>query len=67
MTIVDETIAAQPRVGRQLLSMIRGLGTITDGFAGEWDQRSFDPAYCSEPLEHFEPIVLRVFARAKSI
>jgi predicted HD phosphohydrolase len=36
-------------------------------FADEWDQRSFDPAYCSEPLEHFEPIVLRVFARAKSL
>jgi predicted HD phosphohydrolase len=166
MTIVDETIAAQPRVAQQLLAMIQGLGAITDGFSidqmqhalqtatraerdgadeevivasllhdvgklisvpnhpkiaaeilrpyvrhdvycmvahhqdfqgrwyyehlgmdpnlreryvGEpwfelaeqfadvWDQKAFDPAYESEPLEHFEPMVTRVFARAKSI
>ena len=166
MTIVDETVAAQPRVGRHLLEMIRGLGSITDGFsvdqmvhalqtatraeragadeevivasllhdvgklisvanhpriaaeilrpyvrpdvyamvafhqdfqgryyyehlgmdpnlrgqhvgcewyelaerfADEWDQKSFDPSYPYEPLEHFEPMVLRVFARVKSL
>jgi predicted HD phosphohydrolase len=166
MTIVDETVAAQPRVGRQLLSMIQGLEAITDGFsvdqmehalqtatraeaagadeevvvasllhdvgklisvanhpriaaeilrpyvrhevycmvahhqdfqgryyyehlgldptlreqhrhepwyalaetfADEWDQKSFDPQFPSRSLEHFEPMVLRVFARAKSI
>jgi predicted HD phosphohydrolase len=166
MTIVDETIAAQPRVGQQLLSMIRGLSTITDGFsvdqmehalqtasrahrdgadeevvvasllhdvgklisvanhpkiaaeilkpyvrydvycmvayhqdfqgryyyeylgmnpnlrekhvgepwyelalqfADDWDQKAFDPDYQSEPLEFFEPMVLRVFAQAKSL
>jgi predicted HD phosphohydrolase len=166
MTIVDETISVQPRVAKQLLAMIQGLGGISDGFSinqmehalqtatraerdgadeevivasllhdvgklisvpnhpkiaaeilrpyvrhdvycmvahhqdfqgrwyyehlgmdpnlrerhvGEpwfelaeqfadvWDQKAFDPAYESEPLEHFEPMVTRVFARAKSI
>ena len=164
--IVDETIAAQPRVAQQLLAMVRGLADITDGFsvdqmahalqtatraerdgadeevvvasllhdvgklisvanhpgiaaeilrpyvrhevycmvkyhqnfqgrwyyehlgmdpnlrerhvtepwyplaerfADVWDQKAFDPDYQSEPLEHFEPLVTRVFARAKSI
>jgi predicted HD phosphohydrolase len=27
----------------------------------EWDQRSFDPGYATEALEHFEPVVRRVF------
>lgn len=166
MTIVDETISAQPRVAQQLLSMIQGLDGITDGFsinqmqhalqtatraerdgadeevivasllhdvgklisvanhpkiaaeilrpyvrfdvycmvahhqdfqgrwyyehlgmdpnlrerhvgepwfhlaeqfADEWDQKAFDPEYQSETLEHFEPMVIRVFAHAKSI
>ena len=31
-------------------------------FADEWDQLSFDPAYDTEPLEHFEPLVNEVFA-----
>jgi predicted HD phosphohydrolase len=164
--IVDETIAAQPRVGQQLLAMVKGLSDITDGFSvnqrehalqtatraerdgadeevivasllhdvgklisvpnhpriaaeilrpyvrhevycmvafhqdfqgryyyeylgmdpnlraqhvGEpwyalaerfadvWDQKAFDPGYPSETLEHFEPMVLRVFAQAKSL
>jgi predicted HD phosphohydrolase len=166
MVIVDETVAAQPRVAAQLLGMVRGLGAITDGFSldqmehalqtatraerdgadeevivasllhdvgklisvpnhpriaaeilrpyvrhdvycmvahhqdfqgrwyyehlgmdtnlrdrhvGEpwyelaerfadvWDQKAFDPDYRSETLEHFEPMVARLFARAKSI
>jgi len=166
MTIVDETISAQPRVARQLLEMIKGLSAITDGFsvdqmqhalqtatraerdgadeevivasllhdvgklisvpnhpkiaaeilrayvrpevyamvahhqdfqgryyyehlgmdpnlrdahreqpwyqlaerfADEYDQKAFDPEYDSETLEHFEPMVTRVFARAKSL
>jgi len=33
MTIAEETIAAQPRVGQQLLSMVKGLSAITDGFS----------------------------------
>jgi predicted HD phosphohydrolase len=31
-------------------------------FADEWDQLSFDPAYPSEPLDHFEPAIRGVFA-----
>ncbi len=166
MTIAERTIAAQPRVGQQLLAMVQGLSAITDGFsvdqmqhalqtatraerdgadeevivasllhdvgklisvpnhpkiaaeilkpyvrhevycmvayhqdfqgryyyeylgmdptlrdqhAGEswyplaerfadaWDQKAFDPEYQSESLEHFEPMVHRVFAQAKSL
>ena len=33
MTIAEKTIAAQPRVAEQLLSMIKGLSAITDGFS----------------------------------
>lgn len=32
-------------------------------FCERWDGPSFDPAYNWLPLEHFEPMVLRVFAR----
>lgn len=32
-------------------------------FCERWDQSSFDPAYPTEPLEHFEPLVRSVFAR----
>jgi predicted HD phosphohydrolase len=32
-------------------------------FSDEWDQKSFDPDYDTEPLEHFEPMVREVFAR----
>ena len=31
-------------------------------FADEWDQVAFDPDGPCEPLEHFEPMVRRVFA-----
>jgi predicted HD phosphohydrolase len=34
-------------------------------FTDEWDQTAFDPAYDSEPLEHFEPLVRRVFGEVK--
>jgi len=33
-------------------------------FCERWDQPSFDPAYESLPLEFFEPMVRRIFARA---
>jgi predicted HD phosphohydrolase len=33
-------------------------------FCAAWDQCSFDPEYPSEPLEFFEPILMRIFARA---
>ena len=35
----------------------------TVDFCHRWDQCSFDPAYDTLPLEHFEPMVRRVFAR----
>jgi predicted HD phosphohydrolase len=33
-------------------------------FCASWDQCSFDPQYRSDPLEAFEPLVRRIFARA---
>ena len=30
-------------------------------FADDWDQAAFDPDYPTPPLEHFEPMVRRVF------
>jgi hypothetical protein len=33
-------------------------------FVDAWDQLSFDPAYDTEPLEHFEPLVR---ARVRSV
>ena len=33
-------------------------------FCAAWDQCSFDPDYPHEPLEYFEPLVRRIFARA---
>jgi predicted HD phosphohydrolase len=38
---------------------------LTARFADEWDQTSFDPEYDTLPLEHFEPLVRRVFAHPK--
>jgi len=32
-------------------------------FCERWDQASFDPAYDTLPLEHFEPLVHELFAR----
>lgn len=40
--------------------------TLAQKFADDWDQTSFDPDYDTLPLEHFEPMVREVFARAKS-
>ena len=34
---------------------------LAQRFADEWDQPSFEPEYATESLEHFEPIVRRVF------
>ena len=31
-------------------------------FADEWDQAAFDPDYNTPPLEHFEPLVRKMFA-----
>ena len=41
--------------------------SLAERFADVWDQKAFDPDYQSETLDHFAPMVTRVFARAKSI
>ena len=34
-------------------------------FCEKYDQNSFDPAYDTLPLEHFEPLVAKVFAEPR--
>src|SRR4051794_18851373 len=36
-------------------------------FADDWDQTAFDPDYDTLPLEHFEPLVRKVFGAAKLV
>jgi predicted HD phosphohydrolase len=36
-------------------------------FADDWDQASFDPDYPTQPLAHFEPALVSLFARARSL
>ena len=36
---------------------------LAERFADEWDQTAFDPDYPTEPLEHFEPLVMETFSR----
>jgi predicted HD phosphohydrolase len=36
---------------------------LAERFADVWDQTAFDPNYPSETLEHFEPLVRKVFTR----
>ena len=36
---------------------------MTVRFTGDYDQMAFDPAYATRPIEHFEPMVRRIFAR----
>ena len=38
---------------------------LAERFADEWDQVAFDPAYDTLLLEHFEPLVRKVFAQGK--
>lgn len=40
---------------------------LAEQFADDWDQTSFDPKYPTHPLEHFEPMVRRVFAQPRSM
>jgi predicted HD phosphohydrolase len=35
-------------------------------FADEWDQTAFDPDYDTLPLDHFEPLVRKVFSAVKN-
>ena len=36
---------------------------MTVRFTGEYDQKAFDPAYETRPIEYFEPMVRRIFTR----
>jgi predicted HD phosphohydrolase len=38
---------------------------MAERFTDEWDQAAFDPEYDTEPLEHFEPLVRKVFGEPK--
>lgn len=40
---------------------------LAERFADRWDQKAFDPAFPTQTLEHFEPMLVNVFSRAKSI
>jgi predicted HD phosphohydrolase len=40
---------------------------MTATFTDDWDQVAFDPDYPTQPLEHFEPMVRRVFATGKAV
>src|SRR5947209_16978724 len=40
---------------------------LAERFADEWDQVAFDPDGPTEPLEHFEPLVRKVFGQANLI
>lgn len=35
--------------------------SLAERFTDEWDQASFDPDYDTEPLQHFAPVVRKVF------
>jgi predicted HD phosphohydrolase len=35
-------------------------------FSDEWDQTSFDPDYDNLPLEHFEPMIDRIFSSTRN-
>ena len=54
-----------PRDDRDMRENFRGHEHFEDTarFCELYDQSAFDPAYDSAPLEFFEPMVRRVFAR----
>jgi predicted HD phosphohydrolase len=40
---------------------------LAERFADHWDQKAFDPDFVPESFEHFEPMVINVFAQAHSL
>lgn len=36
---------------------------LAERFSSEWDQRAFDPDFKTPPLEHYEPMLRRIFSR----
>jgi predicted HD phosphohydrolase len=41
--------------------------SLAEQFADQWDQIAFDPEYDTLPLEHFEPLVRKVFTQARML
>ena len=39
---------------------------LAEHFADDWDQTAFDPDYDTLPLDHFEPRLRELFAKARS-
>ena len=50
------------RHGRERLRGHRWFGACAE-FCERWDQASFDPAYPTEPLQRFEPLLREIFTR----
>src|ERR1035437_5676330 len=48
MTIVNDTVSAQPRVGLNLQAMVRGLSDMTDGFPVDQLQHALQTASRAE-------------------
>jgi predicted HD phosphohydrolase len=40
---------------------------LAEKFADEWDQKAFDPSYDTLPLEHFEPLVRKIFSKPRAM
>ncbi len=38
---------------------------LCEQFTDDWDQQAFDPGYDTLPLEHFEPLIRKMTAKAK--
>ena len=55
-----EHLGLDPKARDQYIG--HGSYALAERFADDWDQTSFDPAGPIPPLEHFEPMVHRVFA-----
>lgn len=52
--------------GYQITRLDHPYYQATIDFCAKYDQNSFDPAYDSEPLDFFEPMLRRVLARPVS-
>ena len=60
-----EFLGMDPTLRQQHLG--KDYYTLAEQFADDWDQTSFDPNYPTKSLEHFEPMVRRVFAQPRSM
>lgn len=59
----NASLTPEQRNAREKLSEHKYYQAAVD-FCEKWDQVSFDPSYPSEKLEHFEPVLRRVFCRS---